>query len=96
MLRAFFGILFEVFAAGVGLVGLVGRLFWILDDLCERIRVAGPGGWNVGDWPYLCRGVLMPAVMGLHCAFLVPAPVSLGSLVMGMTVLDTKIAVKED
>ena len=92
----FFGILFQVFAAGVGLVGLVGRLFWILDDLGKGIGVAGPEGWNVGDWPYTCCGVLMPAMVGLHCAFVVPASVSLGSLLVGVTVLYTKVAVKED
>ena len=92
----FFGILFRVFAAGVGLIRLVGRLFWILDDLGEGIRVAGPEGWNVGDWPYTCCGVLMPAMVGLYCAFVIPASVSLGSLLVGVTVLYTKVAVKED
>ena len=92
----FFGVLFRVFAAGVGLIGLVRGLFWILDDLGEGIRVAGPEGWNVGDWPYTCCGVLMPAMVGLHCAFVVPASVSLGSLLVGVTVLYAKVAVKED
>ena len=54
MFDAFFRIFFRVFAAGVGLIGLVRRMLWVLDDLGEGIRVAGPKGGNVGDWPYLC------------------------------------------
>ena len=96
MLYLFFGILFRVFAAGVGLIGLVGRLLWILDNLGEGIRISGTEWWHVGDWPYTCSGVLMPAMVGLDCAFLVPSSASLGSLLMGVTVLYTKVAVKED
>lgn len=75
---------------------MVGRIFWVFSYLGEGVGVAGSERRKVGDRSYVGCRTLMPAVMGFRSAFLVPASVAFGSPLVGVAILDAKVAVEED
>lgn len=75
---------------------MVRWLFRVLHDLGKGIGVAGSEWRDVGYWPYVGCGVLMPSVVWLDCTFFVPSSASFGLFLVGMTVLNAEVAVEED